>query len=546
VTEAIARELVVLPPVADDPVFTEPLTERTTAAARPLGNDPHDFAALYMRHRWSFALHARRFLSDKRDIDEVVQEGFLKLFLAMPELETELQALAYARRTITNLCIDRYRADQRRPRLVDLESVRVDDLAEDDELDPVVAAEDAAIVREALALLSPLHREALIKREVEEKSLPQIAVELDLPVDQVKHVLHRARRSLRRLLVGTYVEPGVDFDLAAVLAANRARAARAAKPTGAAVVALLLILGGVLGLRSHGNSRKQLEVAPSARPGAILGGLPSHTPATPTRHAPPSSLSPAKVVQHHTVNRPNAPATDQGSPAAPTGSGSGKPTGTGGKPTTPPVPSTQPPVVPAAPVYVVTGVPGPSTAQVVEQQRDLRPAGTASTSTLTNGQYALRQSFTFDPEGALTSVSANETLPASQGSVSTTLGSSATNVELLADGTIRLLTTGVSRPADGSGGSHTLVLDVVLDKARVQVLSETVTVSDQTTAPPEATPSASPVAPEPALTPSALAPTPTAPPLLISASSSSPGVPPADGNPPASVVAVVAGSPPNR
>ena len=39
-----------------------------------------------------FALHARRFLRDQRDVDEVVQEAFLRLFLALPELETELQA----------------------------------------------------------------------------------------------------------------------------------------------------------------------------------------------------------------------------------------------------------------------------------------------------------------------------------------------------------------------------------------------------------------------------------------------------------------------
>src|SRR5439155_2456825 len=119
---------------------------------------------------------------DQRDVDEVVQEGFLKLFLALPELDNELQALAYARRTITNLCIDRYRADQRRPRLVDLESVELE-LADDDENDPVVAAEDAAIVREALALLSPLHRDAHLMREVQEKSLPEIAQELDIPVE---------------------------------------------------------------------------------------------------------------------------------------------------------------------------------------------------------------------------------------------------------------------------------------------------------------------------------------------------------------------------
>ena len=234
-----ASDVVVLPRVADDPVFIEsldvpgdPVTPEPVQAPKALGNDPHEFAALYMRHRWSFALHARRFLNDQRDIDEVVQEGFLKLFLAMPELDNELQALAYARRTITNLCIDRYRADQRRPRLVDLEHVTPEMLAEDDELDPLVAAEDAAFVREALAQLSPLHREALIKREIEEKPLPQIAAELDIPVEQVKHVLHRARRALRRLLVGTHVEPGVDLDLAAVLAANRKRAAAVATPTG--------------------------------------------------------------------------------------------------------------------------------------------------------------------------------------------------------------------------------------------------------------------------------------------------------------------------
>jgi RNA polymerase sigma-70 factor (ECF subfamily) len=148
---------------------------------RVLHSDPHDFAGLYIRHRSSFTLHARRYLRDGRDADEVVQEAFLRLFLALPELETELQALAYCRRTITNLCIDRYRAQARRPSLVDLDSVAPEDLADDDPGDPVVRAEDAAIVREAMSMLSPLHRAALVKREIEEKPLPVIAEELDIP-----------------------------------------------------------------------------------------------------------------------------------------------------------------------------------------------------------------------------------------------------------------------------------------------------------------------------------------------------------------------------
>ena len=244
---------VVLPPVQLDPVFAEALDDALSGLQPPtspldpnrvLGADPHDFAGLYLRHHGSFGLHARRYLRDPRDVDEVVQEAFLRLFLAMPELASELQALAYCRRTITNLCIDRYRADQRRPRLVDIESVPVDVLSDDQPADPVVQAEDAAIVREALALLSPLHREALVKREIEEKPLPQIASELGVPEENVKHLLHRARRALRRRLVDAHATRGTDLDDVSALSLL-ARSAVAG--TGRVGVLVLLFLGLVAG-----------------------------------------------------------------------------------------------------------------------------------------------------------------------------------------------------------------------------------------------------------------------------------------------------------
>ena len=208
------------------------------AADRVLHSDPHDFAGLYIRHRASFTLHARRYLRDARDADEVVQEAFLRLFLALPELETELQALAYCRRTITNLCIDRFRAQARRPSLVDLESAGAMDLADDDPGDPVVRAEDAAMVRAALSLLSPLHRAALVKREIEEKTVPVIAEELDIPEESVKHVLFRARRALRRILASTSLAPGSDAEIAQTLG----KVMRSGSG-GVAAFLLLLVLG---------------------------------------------------------------------------------------------------------------------------------------------------------------------------------------------------------------------------------------------------------------------------------------------------------------
>ena len=207
-----------------------------TGPARALQCDPHDFAGLYIRHRTALTLLARRHLRDARDADEVVQEAFLRLFLALPELETELQALAYCRRTITNLCIDRYRAAARRPSLVDIGTIPLEQLPDEDPGDPVVRAEDAALVREALSLLSPLHRAALVKREIEEKSLPVIAQELEVPEESVKHLLFRARRALRRLLVGTSLEPGSDGEGGLALLTR-------AGPGSVAAFLLLMVLG---------------------------------------------------------------------------------------------------------------------------------------------------------------------------------------------------------------------------------------------------------------------------------------------------------------
>jgi RNA polymerase sigma-70 factor (ECF subfamily) len=244
-------DVVALPAVEVDPLFVRAVEDAISGPEIPVDNpdrtvgaDPHDFAGLYIRHRSSFASHARRFLRDPRDVDEVVQEAFLRLFLALPELSTELQALAYCRRTVTNLCIDRYRADKRRPRLVNIDAVPQNDFAETELDDPVVQAEDAAFVREALSLLTPLHRDALVKREIEEKSIPVIAGELGVPEESVKHLLHRARRALRRHLAKTHLAPGANLDDVSTLSLLAKSAAAGGGRAGVFVMFLMVVLVG--------------------------------------------------------------------------------------------------------------------------------------------------------------------------------------------------------------------------------------------------------------------------------------------------------------
>ncbi len=313
----MSDDVLVLLPLPRDPVFVEAVEDALSGGAeaqdlpgaqpqRRVGADPRDFASLYIRHRSSFALHARRFLNDPRDVDEVLQEAFLRLFLAMPELESELQALSYCRRTVTNLCIDRYRADRRRPRLVDLDEMRFDPSDESSYDDPVLRAEDAAIVREALAQLSPMYRAALVKREIEEKPLPQIAAELGVPEESVKHLLHRARRALRRLLVGTTADPNADLTNIEMLRLANERLARATLRGSNVLIVLFVIAVTVVGgfrVTSHDQSEGRGDFLPPAVDQGVAGaaGNPAHAP-TMVEH--PSRPQPHPAAPRHDGEAP--------------------------------------------------------------------------------------------------------------------------------------------------------------------------------------------------------------------------------------------------
>ncbi len=345
-------------------------------APRVLHSDPHDFAGLYVRHRTSFTLHARRYLNDRRDAEEVVQEAFLRLFLALPELDTELQALAYGRRTITNLCIDRYRAQARRPRLVDLDSVPPHALAEEEPADPVVRAEDAAVVRAALSLLSPLHREALIKREIEEKPLPVIAAELDIAEDSVKHVLFRARRALRRLLAGSSLAPGggaapggalgtrvsgkglaVVVALAAVVGLSAGPDLRALPVVGVDLPSLRQIAAGVGEALRGGDQPATSPAGPTSPvdPGAPLQpvvpadgltpGDPAFLPPDPFAIPLPGPISDTSTVLLRPEPMRMPPAAPERRPSAPTGPASGP----ASEPASEPASGTPPGTPPEAP-----------------------------------------------------------------------------------------------------------------------------------------------------------------------------------------------------
>jgi len=163
-----------------------------------------ELGIFYTEHRFELQAHAARLLKNNTKAEEVVQDALIKVMLAAPELSSEEHALSYLHRTIENLCIDIFRLEGRRPNLVVIDDVtaEIESTWQEnvDHSEKIAAADDAAIVRQALSMLSPAERAALVMWEMEGRSTEEIAKELGIKESTVRHTVSRARTSLRKIL----------------------------------------------------------------------------------------------------------------------------------------------------------------------------------------------------------------------------------------------------------------------------------------------------------------------------------------------------------
>ena len=213
-----------------------------------------ELGAFYTEHRSELIAHASRILKDRAKAEEVIQDALIKVMLAAPELESTDHALGYMHRTIENLCIDIFRMEGRRPNLVvlddasaELESTWIDN---EDHVDVIAAADDAAIVRQALAMLSPAERAALVMWEMEGRSTSEIAVELGIKESAVRHTVSRARASLRRVMSELIVDKERGLTALDMLSTTYKKAASVAKKSSKAALSLILVFFAFLGFNA--------------------------------------------------------------------------------------------------------------------------------------------------------------------------------------------------------------------------------------------------------------------------------------------------------
>ena len=257
-----------------------------------------ELGAFYTEHRSELLAHANRVLKDSAKAEEITQDALIKFMLAAPELESTDHALSYLHRTIENLCIDLFRLEGRRPNLVVLDDATAEVEAawqsDGDHSSAISAAEDAAIIRQALAMLSPAERAALVMWEMEGRSTSEIASELGIKESAVRHTVSRARASLRRVLSELIIDEERGLTALDMLSTSYKKAAEIAQKSSKVALSLLLVVTAFLGFNSLTGNEGNIQV----------NDLAISTPSTVTEE----SVTPAApvVVEAQKVSAPKS------------------------------------------------------------------------------------------------------------------------------------------------------------------------------------------------------------------------------------------------
>lgn len=163
------------------------------------------FGELVSRYQTRLYSSALRLVNNADDAADVVQDAFLNAFQSLHTFKGDAEFFTWLYRIAFNTAISLKR--KKRPS-ISLESYTGETgLDPDDPSEYVVPSaamertEDERQLHDAIARLSPEHRDVLVLKEIEGMKYEEIAEVLSVPIGTIRSRLHRARLELRDLLI---------------------------------------------------------------------------------------------------------------------------------------------------------------------------------------------------------------------------------------------------------------------------------------------------------------------------------------------------------
>lgn len=179
-------------------------------AQRIADGDNGAFEQLMRRHNRRLYRVARAALRDEADAEDALQEAYIAAYRAMGRFRGDASLATWLSRLVLNECLGRLRRDRRRDNIVPMHGSDVLDAEEPDAMvmqtpsdsldDTLIRAEMRALIERRLDELPEDFRLVFVLRSVEELSVEETALCLDIPEATVRTRHFRARSLLRTAL----------------------------------------------------------------------------------------------------------------------------------------------------------------------------------------------------------------------------------------------------------------------------------------------------------------------------------------------------------
>ena len=195
--------------MANAPALTPSVSslQDQTLVKEALAGNQDAFSQLMEKYRNPIHHHIYRMVRDKRQVEDLVQEIFIKAFSSLSSYSTNYAFSTWLYKIATNHTIDFLRRKKLSTLSIDQPLQTKDGELEyelpDSTYRPdrhIVEDQRRLLIQEAIDSLPPKYYRVIVLRHQQEKSYEEIAQELDLPLGTVKAHIFRARELLYKRL----------------------------------------------------------------------------------------------------------------------------------------------------------------------------------------------------------------------------------------------------------------------------------------------------------------------------------------------------------
>ena len=183
------------------------MTEKQADAdlvARVQQGDKRAFDLLVLKYQRKIMRLLSRMLRDQSEIEDVMQETFIKAYRAIPQFRGESAFYTWLYRIAINTARNWMASQGRRPSSPNINQSEdgetfdeIDNLTDNNTPESILASQEvAASVNESIQQLPAELRMAIVLREIEGLSYEEIAQSMNCPIGTVRSRIFRAREAI--------------------------------------------------------------------------------------------------------------------------------------------------------------------------------------------------------------------------------------------------------------------------------------------------------------------------------------------------------------